>query len=280
MPFTTGKGFSVQATGTNAGTWGSDSTTPTANSSNALNEGAIQLIDQALAGTTTLSLSSSAVLLTQIQAQKGMLRCTGTLLANITISPDSGVLMTGFYAWENVTTGSYTVTLSNSAGSVVLPQSRRGLFWIDTTNAPRIIAIASSSNADPIPSGTVMSFFQAAAPAGWTVSNSYSDYGIRIVTGTSALGGSTFNSARAYSTVFGLTATDSYTLTLSEIPSHTHTTTLYDSLSAPGGGSVGVQRFTVAGTGPNTGSSGGGNGHSHAIDLRVQTVNMILATKV
>jgi branched-subunit amino acid ABC-type transport system permease component len=37
------------------------------------------------------------------------------------------------------------------------------------TNAPRIVAIAGSSTADPIPTGTVMPFYQNAAPAGWTI---------------------------------------------------------------------------------------------------------------
>lgn len=278
MPYTSNKGFSVQTVGSNSGTWGADSTTPTANSSNALNEGVIQLIDQCVGGTTTYSLSSSNVTMTQAQAQNGMQRCTGTLLANVAISASS-VLMTGLYAWENVTSGNFTVTLTNAAGSVVLPQSRRGLVWIDTTNAPRIIAIAGSAQGDIIPVGTVMLFYQNAAPTGWTISASLNDYALKIV---SSAGGVTSGSV-AYSTLFGRTTTDSTTLTTNQIPAHTHgqdDTTVYS--QAPS-----TSSFTVQ-VGPNTlfvdtarvtESTGGGAGHTHPLDMRVQTASVILASK-
>lgn len=275
MPYTVNRGFSVQTVGSNAGTWGADGTTPQANSSNALNEGMIQLVDQALGGTTTLSLASSNVLLTQLQAQNGMLRLTGTLLANVVVSPDTGVLMTGMYAWENVTSGNFTVTLSNAGGSVVLPQSRRGFVWINASNGPRIIAIAGSSAADPIPVGTVSLFYQAAAPTGWTLLP-LSDYGIKIDSSSAGVLSGTI----AYSTVFSRTATDSYTLTVADIPSHSHPVS---------GGTVagfGTTTATVSGNtvplGASTivvGSTGGGGGHSHPIDLRLRAANVLLATK-
>lgn len=273
MPFTSAKGFSVQSSGTNAGTWGQDSTTPTANSSNALNEGVIELLDQQLGQTTTLSLSSSTpVLLTQIQTQKGMLRITGTLLANIVLSPDAGVLMTGFYCWENVTSGSFTVTVTNSAGSVVLPQSRRGLMWIDTTNGPRIISIAGSGSADPIPVGTPMLFYQSAAPTGWTISGALDDYALRLVSS----GGGSASGSVPYSTLFARTATDSHTLTTSQIPSHTHGWGIASNFNQGGGA---LTNQYVPGANEVTQPTGGGNGHTHNIDMRVRTATVILATK-
>lgn len=272
MPYTSNKGFSVPTAGSLAGTWGADSTTPTANSSNALNEGLTSLLDQALGGITTLSLTSVNVTLTQLQTQNGMLRMTGTLTGNVVISPDVGVLMTGFYYFENLTTGSYSVTLTNSAGSVALPQSRRGVVWIDTTNGPRIVSIVGSTAADPIPVGTVMLFYQNAAPTGWTISAALNDYALKIV---SSAGGVTSGSV-AYSTLFARTATDSHTLTTDEIPSHTHSWGTSNPLNATSGASGSA---SGGGTTYTTGATGGGSGHTHNIDMRVQTASVILATK-
>lgn len=274
MPYTTNKGFSVQATGTNAGTWGSDSSTPTANASNALNEGAIQLIDQAFGGVTSLSLASTNVALTQLQTQNGMIRMTGTLTANVVISPDTGVLMRGFYCFENLCTGNYTVTLSNAGGSVVLPKARRGILWIDTTNGPRIISIVGSTSADPIPVGTVMVFYQAAAPTGWTISTALNDYALKIVSS----GGGTTSGILSYTTVFSRTLTDYYALNTNEIPSHTHGYVTFNGFvtAAPGGtaASFCFQSQTLSSL-----ATGGGSGHAHGIDLRVQTAACILASK-
>jgi len=289
MPYTSAKGLSVPATGTLAGTWGSDSTTPTANSSNALNEGVITLLDQALGQTTTLSLSSSNVTLTQLQTQSGLIRCTGTLLANIAISPDSGVLMTGIYSWENVTSGNFSVTLTNSAGSVVLPQGRRGLLWIDTTTGPRITAIVGSSTADPVPATSAIVFYNSAAPSGYTIV-SLNDYGLQVVTsGSGATSGSV-----AYSTLFARTATDATTLTTNQIPSHQHygfnldngtttpTSSNYPTYLATAGGipaSYQINASATVSTVGLTSATGGGASHTHPLDMRVQTAKVLIATR-
>lgn len=271
MPYTSNKGYSVQTAGSNPGTWG-------AGSSDSLNTGVFEILDSNMGGITSLSLSSTSVALTQTQARNAMLRLSGTLLANIVVSPDTGVLMTGFYYWENLTTGSFSVTLTNAAGSVVLPQARRGVVWIDTTNGPRIVAIAGSATADPIPTGTVMVFYQNAAPTGWTIVSALNDYALKIVSSAGGVASGTV----AYSTLFGRTATDAHTLSVTEIPSHTHVTN----------GQITDNTFTFAGGGGNplygeprkadgvTEATGGGGSHSHNIDMRVQTASVILATKV
>lgn len=200
-----------------------------------------------------------------------MLRITGTLLASIVVQPDTGVLLTGFVYWENVTSGSFTVTFTNTGGSVVLPQGRRGIMWVDTTYGPRIVAIAGSTNADPIPTGTVMLFYQNAAPDGWTISSALNDYALKIV---SSSGGVTSGSV-LYSTLFGRTATDSHTLTTNEIPAHTHT---YSGIVGGGGTQLGTAGGAAISTYTSS-STGGGAGHTHNIDMRVQTASVILATK-
>ena len=274
MPYTTNKGFSVQATGSNAGTWGSDSSTPTANASNALNEGAILLIDQAMGGVTSLSLTSVNVALTQLQTQNAMLRMTGTLTGAVVISPDTGVLMVGFYYFENLCTGNFSVTLQNGAGSVVIPKTRRGLIWIDTVNGPRIVSIVGSGSADPIPTGTVMVFYQTAAPTGWTISSALNDYALKIV---SSSGGVTSGSV-AYSTVFGRTATDGYALSIGDLPPHPHTFNGAAQVSSAASGTA-VPNLLQFVSPQLTSETGSGSAHAHNIDLRVRTAAVILASK-
>lgn len=230
-----------------------------------------------LGGITTLSLSSTTPqLLTQTQAQNALLRCTGVLLASIVISPDSGVLMQGFYYFENLTTGSFTVTFTNSAGSVVLPQGRRGVMWVDTTNGPRVMSSVGSSQTDVIPAGSVMPFYNTAAPTGWTIVSSLNDYALKIVSST---GGVTSGSVD-YSTLFGRTATDSYTLLLADIPSHTHALGMVTATSGGQGTmNLGTGNYVPTAFITATNASGGGGGHTHGIDMRVKTASVILATR-
>lgn len=278
MPFTSNKGFSIQNAGdTN---WGDGAGTPTAGTSTPLNEGVIELMDQALAGITSLSLSSSNVTLTQVQAQNAMLRMTGLLSANVSILATSVSYMTGFYYFENLTTNTaYTVTFTNSAGSVVLPQSRRGIMWVDTTNGPRVIAVGGSTNADPIPTGSRMIFYNGAVPSGWAAYTVLNDYGIKIVSSAASAGVS--SGSVNYSTLFARTATDSHTLTTNEIPSHTHDVK-YSPNSFAGGGAPAVQ--SIASSGSTTASAaaiatGGGAGHTHDIDMRVRTAAVFIAVR-
>lgn len=248
----------------NIGLWG-------VGASDSLNTGCFEPLDNMLGGVTSLSLSSTTPqLLTQTQAQNALLRITGALLASIVVSPDTGVLMQGFYYFENLTTGNFSVTFTNTAGSVVIPQSRRGVMWVDTTNGPRVMSSVGSSQTDILPAGTVMPFYNTAVPTGWTAV-AINDYNLKIV--SSGSGGVTSGSVD-YSTLFGRTATDSHILTIAEIPPHTHTT----ASSAIGASPSAVGTSIPSGT-TVTGSTGGGSGHTHDIDMRVKTVALTLGTR-
>lgn len=271
-------GYYSPADGADAGTWGSS-----------LNSQFTGYVDSNFAGITTLSLSSSNVLLTAAQARTQMLRLTGALLASVVISPDAGVLWNGIRCVENLTTGSFTVTLQNSAGSVVIPQNRRGLLYLDTTNGPRFVSLESTTNADTIPANNPMPFYVASAPSGWTQVTSLNDYALRIVSGTGAGTGGSVN----FSTVFGTTSTGGYTLAVADIPLHGHPFRVSNS-AAPGSYGSGAFPLTLSaqidepaytGTLGNTpgqqiGGTGGGGSHAHPLDLRVKYADFILAQHV
>jgi hypothetical protein len=133
---------------------------------------------------------------------------------------------------------------------------------------------------DAFASGTVMLFAQTSAPTGWTKGATHNDKALRVVTGTASSGGSVaFTTAFASQAVSG-TVGDT-TLTLAQIPAHTHDITCDRSES--GTGQVGVGGGGADETNA-TETAGGGGSHTHtfvgtAINLAVNYVDVILAAK-
>lgn len=144
----------------------------------------------------------------------------------------------------------------------------------------------------PIPSGSVMLFYQSAAPTGWTQVTSLNDYSLRLVSGT----GGTTGGTTAFSTVFanqtptisvnvsGLSA-GATTLSTAQMPSHTHSFGVGYAPCTNGG--YGTQQQSGTST---TGSTGGGGSHTHsiagsatgsssAITLNVLYANVIICSK-
>lgn len=119
------------------------------------------------------------------------------------------------------------------------------------------------------PSGTAMLFVQTAAPTGWTKSTTHNDKTLRVVSGTASSGGSnSFTTALVNSFNSGAT-----TLTTSQIPAHTHSVP-----SDLGAGSL--TGYTPDGTKTqSSGSAGTGGSHTHTVQLNVQYVDVIIATK-
>ena len=148
--------------------------------------------------------------------------------------------------------------------------------------------------------GTLMIFAQNAAPTGWTKdTTNYNQHAMRIVTGT---GGGTagtvdFTSAFTSQAVAGSVAitglsgsAGATTLSVPQIPSHTHSYTA----ASPGSTAGNQGRPSAAPTvsGKTTGATGGGGSHTHpfsfssgtatftgtAIDLAVKYLDVITAT--
>lgn len=122
-----------------------------------------------------------------------------------------------------------------------------------------------------VPSGTAMLFVQAAAPMGWTRQTTHNDKALRIVSGNTTVssGGSV-----PFSTAFARTSTDGSSLSSAQLASHAH--------AGVGGSTTRVSTAAAnyyAGASSSTGSAGSNAAHSHGIDLRVQYVDAIIATK-
>lgn len=132
MPFTTNKLLSVPAAASLSGVWGAG------DPGNDLNTGVMGKLDNMLGGVVSKSLSSSNVTLTTTESENLVIRLTGTLTANVTITTP-GI---GFYIVDNQTTGSFTVTLQYTGGvggTPTMPQAGVTLVVVDSTNGVRIV---------------------------------------------------------------------------------------------------------------------------------------------
>ena len=129
-----------------------------------------------------------------------------------------------------------------------------------------------------IPTGSVMMFYQAAAPTGWTQSTTHNDKALRVVSGTGGgSGGSTaFSTAWtniSHSHASGTLAAAGHILTVAEMPSHSHRTGGGQWTNGSGPFDWGNQFFVnnLTNTTLNQDAAadsepiGGGNAHSHSI---------------
>lgn len=124
MAVTTNKGYSIQATGANVGTWGAE-----------LNTNTINIIDKNLGGILSLGLTNANYTLTSTDAQNLGIRITGILSANVIVTlPAVGSM----YIVENLTTGNFSVIMSNGVGSSIIPpRNTRSVIETDATNGVR-----------------------------------------------------------------------------------------------------------------------------------------------
>ena len=182
-----------------------------------------------------------------------------------------------------------TGVVSSGVGSVIYNAAQA------LTQAQRDQA---NANLGLFASGTVMLFAQASPPTGWTQVTTYNDRALRVVSGTPSSGG-----VQPFSTVFGRTQVDGTTLSSSQMPVHahgvndpTHAHTSYSPAVSNYGNSVAsgpdpnanyvydnnqavAQGTSANGTGISLQNAGGNASHTHTIDLRVQYVDVLLASK-
>lgn len=159
-----------------------------------------------------------------------------------------------------------------AAGNVpVLDGSAR----LPAVDGSQLTNLPSSS---PIPSGTKMIFFQAAAPTGWTQDVTQNDKVLRVVSGAGAGTGGSW-------TISGCSV-DDHTLIAAEMPNHSH---LYD-IDTSGGSGGAVSGLAINNVGTlaatqslSTSDTGGGDPHGHGFDSdgtwRPAYINVIVCTK-
>jgi hypothetical protein len=116
-------------------------------------------------------------------------------------------------------------------------------------------------------------FQQTTAPTGWTKQTTHNNKALRIVSGTAGSGGT-----KAFTTTFGSgKTTDAHTLTVAQIPAHTHSNQTYDTIGTGGeyypGYGTPTQTITSS-------STGGGGSHTHNLsNFDLQYVDVIIASK-
>jgi len=210
----------------------------------------------------------------------------------------------GDFATDGVTANWFTGNGANlsaiNASNIASGTVATARLGTGTANASTFLrgdqTYAVVSSGTLIPAGTVMLFAQTTAPTGFTKNTSTGDNSaLRVTTGTASTGGSVgFTTAFASQTPSGsvsITAVSgsagATTLTTPQIPSHSH----------PNGGSnSGLAHFPAEGGAADvgtTGNTGGGGSHTHpfsfssgsgtftgnAINLAVQYIDVIRATK-
>jgi len=245
------------------------------------------IIDRSFGGTTVKNPTgvSGTVNLTAAEYQSAILvfgvsiSTSAVLTANIIYSIPSGV--GGTWNVFNNTTGAFTITVANAGGGTTfaIPQGEKRIIYSDGTNIRESVTLPSVPA--PFASGTAMLFVQTSAPTGWTKSTAHDNNALRIVSGAASSGGSVaFTTAFASQAVSGVVGDT--TLTINQIPAHTHSYTYY---RGPAQGET-TSASQLANTLVNgtTGSTGGGLSHTHtftgtAINLAVSYVDVIIATK-
>lgn len=131
MATTTYKGAYLPTVSGNFGVWGT-----------LLNTDTFPVFDKNLGGIHTETLSSSNVLLSASESQNAIIRLDGTITTAIQVTTSCQ----GFHFVENLTSGSYAVTIANGVGTPVeLTQGKRHLVVFDSTNGPRLVASSITS---------------------------------------------------------------------------------------------------------------------------------------
>jgi hypothetical protein len=146
----------------------------------------------------------------------------------------------------------------------------------------------STAAVNPIPSGTVMLFYQAAAPTGWTKITTQDNKALRVVSGTGGVAGGTTAFSSVFTnqtpTISGSFSIGATTLSTGQMPSHAHSISTAINIYEGGqvGGGFGGGSISIS-----TNAEGGGGSHTHsisgsptssAITLNVQYIDIILCS--
>lgn len=241
-------------------------------------------------GTAPFTVAST----TQVANLNAATAGTATNATNIAITDDTTTATSVYPTWVTTTTGnlpaktastklsfvpstgvlsatSYAGSGSSLTGIVTSIIAGTGISVSGATGA--VTVTSTGGGGTVIPAGTVMLFYQASAPTGFTQVTTQNNKALRVVSGT---GGGTGGSID-FTTAFAANTVGSTTLTTAQMPSHTHTFSGSVFLD----GSTYLSSF--ASTNPTTytsSSTGGGGSHTHSFQsLAVQYIDIILCSK-
>jgi hypothetical protein len=127
-----------------------------------------------------------------------------------------------------------------------------------------------------------MSFFQVAAPVGWTQITTHNNKALRVVGGAGGGSGGSVSFTTAFTSLAISGTIGATTLTTAQIPAHSHT--IPYGFIGPDSGSTVATANNTQGTISTNNSIGGGASHTHpftgtALNLAVQYIDMIIASK-
>jgi len=241
---------------------------------------------------TTISTTWANTTLTDIaSALTGSVASDGQtpMTANLNMANNRIISVTDPVNAQDAATKAY----ADSIGFTIAPSTAGNVLTSNGT-----IWTSAAPAASPIPSGTVLLFYQAAAPSGWTQVTTLNDYDLRLVSGT----GGTTGGTTAYSTVFtnqtpsftgaiGTLNGGATTLSTSQMPSHNHQ--VFHNAGASGSSTLATGLVLSCGnvSGQDyTGFEGGGGSHTHsvtgtpggtvgAVTLNVRYANIIICSK-
>lgn len=255
--------------GEQTGTWGQTT-----------NNNLGSLLEQAIAGITNVNVTAGDVTLTSLngavdEARSPVLNVSGSpgVTRNVIIPNQKKT-----YLVKN--TSDATIGIKTASGSPLTVSSNSQSLIV--CNGSNVISayLESVTVTPPFPSGTRLLFQQTTAPTGWTKITTFNNAALRVVSGSAGSGGSVaFTTAFASQPVSGTVGNT--TLTIDQIPNHSHGLPGY--VSIDGGGSFG-NPLGSSNIYSSTFGAGGGGSHTHtftgtAINLAVQYVDTIIASK-
>lgn len=169
------------------------------------------IIDSAFGGVTTINVTgvtATPVVLTLAQYQRLTIKFTGTLTANVTYQFPAGV--GGRWIVQNNTTGAFTITMASLGGGATFRATAGYTNFISDGTS-----LYGSFGGTPTGIIAIWSGSQASIPTGWLLcdgTNGTLDLRNKFIVGA----GSTYN-------VGDTGGVDTVTLSVAQMPSHTHT---------------------------------------------------------